>query len=183
MISFFSAAESHPDDQAFLTALYLEFERLMFSTARKYVSDWTDQQDVVQIGTEKLIKKASLLRTLPRCVLAGYIVSTIRNAAINYLKERGELQKRVTSMDEDTFAEPEAHTLPLDDLLISAERLSDLWLGLSDEERVLLEGKYILGFTDADLAVQLKCNPDSIRMKLTRARRKALARVTKKEEV
>lgn len=42
------------------------------------------------------------------------------------------------------------------------------------EERVLLEGKYLLHRSDAELAEILGCQTDSVRMKLTRARRTAL---------
>lgn len=45
---------------------------------------------------------------------------------------------------------------------------------LSAEDRALLEGKYILGDSDEMLARTLHCKPSSIRMKLTRARRRAL---------
>ena len=45
---------------------------------------------------------------------------------------------------------------------------------MSAEDRALLEGKYILGDSDEMLARTLHCKPSSIRMKLTRARRRAL---------
>ena len=45
---------------------------------------------------------------------------------------------------------------------------------LSENDQLLLEGKYLLGYTDTELASLLKCKVGSIRMKLTRARRKAL---------
>ena len=51
--------------------------------------------------------------------------------------------------------------------------LRKIWSKLSEDEQVLLESKYILGYSDADLAVTLKCKPSSIRMKLFRAREKA----------
>lgn len=48
------------------------------------------------------------------------------------------------------------------------------WMALPEETRSLLAGKYLLGLSDAELAEQYGCRPDSIRMKLTRARRQAL---------
>ena len=45
---------------------------------------------------------------------------------------------------------------------------------ISNDDRVLLEGKYILQYSDATLAMMLHCKTGSIRMKLTRARRNAL---------
>ena len=60
-------------------------------------------------------------------------------------------------------------------------RLSALWPRFSEEEQILLEGKYILGYTDQELALQVECKPASIRMKLTRARRRALQILTEGE--
>ena len=42
-----------------------------------------------------------------------------------------------------------------------------------DEQR-LLEGKYFLGYDDNRLSEICECSPGSVRMKLTRARRKIL---------
>lgn len=64
----------------------------------------------------------------------------------------------------------------LDDMMILVERkaqLSRIWCRLSEEHRMLLEGRYILGISDEELAKQLHCKSSSIRMKLTRARRAA----------
>ena len=49
-----------------------------------------------------------------------------------------------------------------------------MWVRLTEEEQLLLEGKYILGYEDGELAGMLGCKKDSVRMKLTRARRRAL---------
>ena len=40
--------------------------------------------------------------------------------------------------------------------------------------KILLEGKYILGLSDEELAAEFDCSPNSIRMKLTRARRQVI---------
>lgn len=77
---------------------------------------------------------------------------------------------------EGSYPEMESDELPLDDMMILIERkaqLSRIWCKLPDEHRILLEGRYILGFSDEELAKQLHCKPSSICMKLTRARRVA----------
>lgn len=76
--------------------------------------------------------------------------------------------------------------VPMETLLILAERrkaLLDIWPVLPKETQILLKGKYILGYTDQELACQLKCKPSSIRMKLTRARRAALLLLSERNEV
>ena len=76
--------------------------------------------------------------------------------------------------------------VPMETLLILAARLKallDIWPVLPKETQIFLKGKYILGYTDQELACQLKCKPSSIRMKLTRARRAALLLLSERNEV
>lgn len=50
-----------------------------------------------------------------------------------------------------------------------------LWQKVTPEERFLLECRCLLDYSDKELAKYLNCKPASVRMKLTRARRKAAA--------
>ena len=61
------------------------------------------------------------------------------------------------------------------------DRLMQIWGSLPEEDQLLLEGKYILGYKDTELADMLGCKKDSIRMKLTRARRRAFQLMTEEE--
>lgn len=71
---------------------------------------------------------------------------------------------------------PEAGEIADNLVLLSEQReqLWKIWRLLPREDRYLLEGKYILGYSDQQLAASLSCKPNSIRMKLTRARRRAM---------
>lgn len=186
LISYILSTMDDPDDRAFLKALYQDYERLMFSTVRKYISSLPDQKDVVQDSVEKLMKKVVTLRSLARCSLASYIVYTIRSTSIDFLRVQKRNAERSVSLDEPEFSELESVDPPLEKSMVLAERLEELqkvWPDLPEVDRILLEGKYILGYTDEELAARLKCKPSSIRMKLTRARRRALERLADKEEV
>ena len=61
------------------------------------------------------------------------------------------------------------------------DRLMKIWSKRPDEDQLLWEGKYMLGYKDAELADMLGCKKDSIRMKLTRARRRAFQLMTEEE--
>ena len=60
------------------------------------------------------------------------------------------------------------------------ETLRRAWSRLDDGSRDLLAGKYILEKSDDEIAEELGCASGSVRMKLTRARRRLLE--TMKEE-
>lgn len=176
MIAFLTTAECSQSDKEFMIQLYQNYNRLMFFVAKRYISDHAVCEDIVQESLEKLIKKVETIRPMERCVLAGYIVSTVRNTAISYLKFEGKRQKNQSSLEDWQESEKISGRHSLDDLLVWTEeklKLQMIWPSLSEEDRLLLEGKYILGYSDSELALQLGCRSDSVRMKMTRARRRA----------
>lgn len=161
-------------DRAFIQGIYQDFCRLMFFTAQKYLSDPLQQEEVVQESLRKLIEKVDTLHTLQPAVLASYIAATVRNTAISYLRAQAR-RKEVISL-EDVREEPASQEL-MDEALILQEELAPLraiWPQLSQEEQQLLEGRYLLEYSNVELGAQLGYDPAHIRMKLTRARRKAL---------
>lgn len=115
--------------------------------------------------------------------MATYIVLTVRNTAINYLRKRNRSSVWSDAYD-DLLAEEIQCQLSMDELLILAENRQKLvaaWDDVPESDRLLLEGKYFLELSDKELAQQVGCKPSSIRMKLTRARRNALKVIADRE--
>lgn len=163
-------------DQEFIARTYKEYERLMYYTARKYNSNLQTCEDIMQEALIRLIKKVDLLRTLNEYALINYIVVTIRNLSIDVLKKAGVEQKKVISIS-DIEDRAGAHHISLDDALIKEEKgrkLAQVLQEMDPQDRWLLECRYFLDYDDEQLANGLGCQPRSVRMKLTRARRKAL---------
>ena len=171
-------------DREFLLWLYQEFSRLMFYTAQKYLADPHSQEEVVQESLKKLIEKVAVLRRLKRPALAGYVRATVRNTAIDLLKVQGRERERVVGLEDLTQGET-PRTDSLDETVFCREevqRLREIWPQLDGETRMLLERKYILGYENEELGRMLGCRTDSVRMKLTRARRKVLRLMGKEAE-
>lgn len=184
MLGWLETVELEQSEREFMIQLFREYERLMFATARRYLPEQSACEDVIQDSLEKLMKKVPLLQSMECRVLAGYIVVTVRNTSFSCLRQRGRARERQCSLEEERVMESPADALSLEEQVGLSERkkrLSALWPRLSREDRMLLEGKYILGYSDEELAVQLECKPASIRMKLTRARRRALQILTEGE--
>lgn len=161
------------EDQEYMTWLYQEFHRLMFFTAKRFLSSRPDCEDAVQDSLLHLIGKIETLRGLEPRALTSYIVSTVRNTSINHLKL---MAKRRACGDYPAGAAPAvpAFSDSLTALVCCRDQLSSVLTSLSDEDCFLLEGKYFEGYSDAELAYHLHCQPNSIRMKLSRARRRAV---------
>lgn len=169
------------DDQAFLIQLFNDYQRLMFATAAKYTTNLHDQEEIVQSSLLKMVKNVSRLRQLDRCVLPSFIVILTRNTAINHVKKTAQIIKHTTQPFSEEDDIEFTQTAPaVEELVLLREKhdlLRKIWPSLAESDRILLEGKYLLGYSDKELAQLLGCKPDSVRMKLTRARRKALAKL------
>lgn len=185
MITSTFSSDNELSDKEFMVHLYTKYENLLFYTAQKYISERGSVEDVVQESLVKLHEKKRTIKPMPEIVLASYIRSTVRNTAINILKSAGYEEDRQIST-ENIIDVMDEHALSLDTLMqISRYRelLSKIWPELSKEEQFLLEGKYILGYSDRELSTELCCQPSSVRMKLTRARRHALSILASREGV
>lgn len=172
-----SAVES-PRDQDFLYQLYSKYQRLMFSTARKYLTDPQEVEDAVQDALVKMIEIVAKLQEMDRCTLPAMVVIIVRNTSIDHAKHLNVKKKHAVPLSESSDVVSEAPSL--DELAILGERssaLHNIWPRLSEDDQLLLYGKYVIGLSDQELARLIGCKPNSIRMKLTRARRKTLNEV------
>ena len=96
-------------------------------------------------------------------------------ACYTYAK-RQSLYTMVPFEDVDTYLTIEESQLPESVALrhIKLEHLRNMWAKLPVEDRLLLEQKYVLDWSDAELAASLGIKPQSVRMRLTRAKRNAI---------
>ena len=172
MMTLVLPPDTYSDAGAFIERLYYTYRRLIYSQVRKYVKDSWDADDVVQSVLMKLIEKEPFIRTLNRDETANYIYVTARNNALNYLRDRKN--SMLFSFDEAIDGAAEQLSQP-DHALEQLELQTDIhsaWRALDERERVLLEMKYYLDKSDAEIAEALGVKPNSVRMLLTRARKR-----------
>lgn len=89
-----------PTSQEFITQIYKKYDRLMLFTAKKYLMDLQECEDAVQESLLKLMSRIELLRTLEEPVLTSYVVTTVRNTAINILRRQKRDAQNITSFTE-----------------------------------------------------------------------------------
>ena len=182
MIPTFILVIEDLDDREFMSQLFLDFHRLMCNEARKIAkNDWI-AEDIVQDTLLKLIDKVSLLRTLPQRKLVNYIISATKNTTYNYLRKKAH--EDLLSFDELGSTEmdlPESYKRDIETIVIlhdDLNRLSHIWRKIDKRSQYLLEGRYILGKSSAEMAADLGIRLDSVRMALTRARQTAYQFIT-----
>lgn len=175
MIPYYILAIEDETDRAYMTALFFQYQKLMYSTIQKVTNDHWLIDDIFQTSFEHLIGKIDLLKDLDRNRLVNYLIVTCRNTAYNMCRS---YSAHITEdLDEyATILPDETQPSHLDDYLIQKDRLSSLksiWPKLDTRSQNLLEAKYILGKLDSDIAKELDIKEASVRMALSRARKKA----------
>lgn len=166
------------NDRAFMEWLYLQYHRLIYSEVRKIVQNTDEAEDLMQTVIEKLIHKLGLLRDMERHRLVNYIISTAKNTAHNFLRDR---RPAASLWDEQDFLADPA-PIPEEELLYQEElsSLSKTWATLDEKTRYLLSARYILNKSGKEIAADLKMPPDNVRMALVRARKRARQAMEKK---
>lgn len=166
------------DDRAFMQEVYQQNERLMYAIALKYASNTQDCEDIVHDTVEKLCKNIAKIKELPNSALRAYVVYAVRNTAINFRKHQSTINRHIQQLSGDDssseYDQPESIIERIEDLQEKRTSLTKVWMQLTDGEQELLYRKYVLDQTTKELAGIFQCSRDSIRMRLSRARRKSL---------
>ena len=162
-------------DRAFMEKLYLDHYRLMRAAARKVLMTGEAVDDVVNDALVRLIDKIPLLKGLDCYTLRAYIVSTVRNTAINWIVKRDRQAKHSFLMEDEALSclpseedAPDAPIMKRED----AESVKRAILRLSERDRLALTMKYFDDLTDAEIAYALGVGKNSVRPMLMRARRR-----------
>lgn len=180
MLPYVILAIENESDREFMSRLYTDYKLLMFSSIKKIINDQDVAEDLIQDVLVKLIEKIELLRDFEPKRLTSYVVTASKNHARNYI--RSLHRNDVVSVDDLSYDPPS--TVVLEDLVVSKmllERMLKGWPELPESVQELLERKYILFQSDEEIAMALGVKPGSVRMKLTRARKAALAMLEEPE--
>ena len=173
-------------DQNFIVNLHVEYYGLMYKKAYEYVKNKYDAEDIVQQSYIKLIEQISTLKTLKRHTLAAYIVNTVRNISLNFIKTRNrDNNKRIYNDDYDDKN--------IIDSIEDEETPEKIFLADYDNEEIynainelnpkykeILEYKYFENMSDKEIAQIMNITPDNVRKCLQRARA-ALKKILEKE--
>ena len=175
MIPICILAIEDDDDRAFMAELYLNYRRLMYKEILRIVHNQWEAEDVFQTAIEKLIGKVKELRQKDRDHLVSYLIVTSRHVALNALRN-GKKFEGYSYDDLCDHPDPAHDRRAIEEGMIHEHELkvlAKIWADLDARTRYILESRYILEKSDAEIAEELQISPQSVRMSLTRARRAA----------
>jgi RNA polymerase sigma factor (sigma-70 family) len=157
-----------------VTAFYIHYKRLLFQEAWKYLPQLEDVEDVVCETLTRLLENAGKFHAMESSHQIQYAKVIVRNLCYHHLR-RSSYFTLVPFEDVDVYLpagkeeEPEA----VADRKCRIGQLKEVWAQIPPEDRLLLEQKYILDWSDETIAAGLQIKPQSVRMYLTRAKRRA----------
>ena len=174
-------AIENPEDCELMTLFYDKYHLLVYKEVRKYWNTNEDVEDVVQETYVRLIDKMDTFRTLKRQQQIHYALTTARNLSLSLLTRNGKLP---TVPLENAFSFPDLETDDLENLVDKknvAVQIRTIWNDIPIQDRMILEQKYYLEWSNDIIANSLDIQPQSVRMYLTRAKRKLLSELNKRE--
>ena len=128
MFPLITMAIEDENSKAFMTRLYLQYSRLIYSEIRKITGERDEEEDLLQTVVEKLMEKLPLLRGMEQTKLVNYIISTAENTTYNYLRDKPEVLWEEQEQLPDPSPIPEEHIISQENLFA----LARVWDGLDE---------------------------------------------------
>ena len=144
----------------------------MSDMIEEFIKELMEDDDFIEIQRNDL---AEHFNCVPSQI--NYVIATAKNTSLNYLRDT----KKYFAYSFDDFLccpDDDGHSRYVEASLIrqeDVEALAKVWPKLDPKIRYILEEKYVLDKSSAEIAQDLGIKPDSVRMALTRARRAALS--------
>lgn len=160
-------------DITFFEHFYQENKRFIFFIAGKYTAINEEREDLVQDAVERLLGNISTLKELSESKAKKYIALTVKAAFLDSEKKKPSSSTEFDDTVLETFVRA-GLVVPTDGRKNSAHlEVAQLKEELNHRDWLVLEGKYILGYSQEELGRQLGVAPDSVRMIICRTKEKA----------
>lgn len=173
-------AQYDQETNVFITQLYDQYNRYTYKLAWQYCKFEYEVSDLVQEVWLKLYLKAEKLLSLSPEQQISYISTTLRNTALSYFRKEN-ITLPLDSANGVAINEPDILDRILD-RRSNIQRFYQLWTLVPQPARELLERKYFLEETDAEIAIAMGIGRNSVRMYLTRARKTAYSVLAEHKE-
>lgn len=157
-----------------LECFYERYYKFVYKLAWRECHRPSDVEDVVQSTWEAVCSKYETIKKLSVPRQISYIEVTVRNIIrMDARKKKFDICS-LNGIDGISYD----GTVILENLLdrkILIDNFRVVWLQVPPSVRELLERKYVLDQTDAEIAAAMQIKPSSVRSYLSRARKAALA--------
>lgn len=157
---------------AFIEEVYTCYRIPLLRVIRKHIGNTSACEDVLHDVIIQIIGKADLLHSLPKHKMEAYIFLIAHGVSYDFLKKKyrhAEIdvtEDIIESISGKYLASPE----PMD--TFSRIELAMMMDGISEEDRILLIGKYYLELSTKELMAFVGGSPSAIRSNIHRAKKR-----------
>lgn len=159
-------------DREYMEWLYTQHHCLMLSTAWRYFKEPSIVDDIVSDSCIALMKNLHTLRGLERNKLRVYIVSTVRNTALNYYTKQKAVNNYVVNADKEVV-DSVADDADFERKIALKSELAMVWAAISrlpEKEQLIMQLKFSQGLSNESIAENVDLSPSSIAKYISRAR-------------
>lgn len=153
-----------------LCGLYRDHRALMLATARRYFASDMEAEDAIHDVFLRLAERTDLIERVSDNHRRGYLIVAVKHACIDRLR----LHKKWTEIDdEDTltsFMDQVALQKSREENFDVERTLVELIRQLPSTMRETLELRFVLGYTEREIANIQKVSMSAVSMRITRAR-------------
>ena len=180
MLPIVISAIKSVEDRDLMTEFYISYKALMFSEARKHLDIEEDIEDVVFEALARIIDKMDVFRELAPKQQIRYALTCVRNICYVSLQRRRVIPTvSFDGIEIDLFEDVSQRLEAVVEKKLINEYIRNIWYSLKVDSRMLMEQKYILEWSDEELSEILGIKPQSVRMRITRAKRDLMTQLQK----
>ena len=176
MLTWAILAIENESDREFVERLYKANYEIMFQKALSVLKNPQRAEDAVDAVILKLIDRMDLLRGCNRASLRSYLITCVRNEAINQIRRDKKIYDFPDA--EDRMNAQVDGGDALDAGLLREAQIQSLVSALKklpERDRLALQMKYYEGMSNAEIAAMLGLTESGVRSLIVRARRKVYA--------
>lgn len=164
MLALYLERLEETDDKAFLTQLYVTYERVMYAAALSLLGSPASAEDAVHDSFLKVIRHLPRCRDIPEERRGAWLVMIVKNTAIDMLRR----EKRTVPLE--SRGEPADTADGIGEWTAAAD-IQALLRQLPMAQRVTLSLKYLEGWTDREVAGMLGISERTVRSRVFQARK------------
>lgn len=170
-------------DREFIVGIYEKYKTIMFVTAKRYMKENDAVEDIVQESLVKLISNISTLKRIENSKIEAYIAVTVKNTAVSFCRKKKYECQYITfdEIEKDNCGRTRADR-EVEKTVEATEEMEVFHRclkKLSDRDQDILCRKYYMMQSDEQIAKLHEVSSGSVRMILTRIRRRVLNEMKK----
>lgn len=182
MIVAFLAVIETEEDESLFECIYYTYRRQMFFVANGILSDKMLAEDAVQEAFWGIAKQIRLFKNMSEGERRAYVLTAVRNAAINLYKKERKATRCCRQYTDDNRTTVEDEVINRQTLTDSRQALNLVISALSDFQQEIMMLRYSHELNCSQIAIALGRKPATVRKELSRAR-KALKKACQKEGI